>query len=198
MLWHLIPPVKSDALPVWSWIGCCFPHTHSCSPPTSTCKVVLLQLLPLLPLPPPESVFAACASGQLPPWVRHVVLNHAEYIELLPPHLAVTAGAWSAAGGKGQRAVGEGTDVGATTADSACGSSEHHWEGMPTLHPVIWFRCVSRRTAIGVLGGGVLLALGEATWGEPNLLPMGMHVDCSHGSQTCPTICDMCQSSIEC
>ncbi|GFR43572.1 hypothetical protein Agub_g4667, partial [Astrephomene gubernaculifera] len=34
-----------------------------------------------------ESVFSACRSGQLPPWVRHVVADHAEFIELLPHHL---------------------------------------------------------------------------------------------------------------
>ncbi|GLC68399.1 hypothetical protein PLESTF_000687400 [Pleodorina starrii] len=96
------------------------------------------------------SVFSACADGQLPPWVRHVVMEHAEYIELLPPHLAAeltdadlekiagAGGSAQAAGGAGGAAAGgSGGAAGTSRPAAAAGAAA---AGVPQLHPVIWFR----------------------------------------------------------
>lgn len=48
-------------------------------------------------------MLAACAAGLLPPWTRHVVLEHGEWVEFLPRHLHDEAAAagfrWRGSGG---------------------------------------------------------------------------------------------------
>ncbi len=72
-------------------------------------------VLPCL-LPRAASVLAACAAGQLPPWTRHVVLEHGEWVEFLPRHLhdeAAAAGfVWRGSEGTGAGA-GAGSQRGA-------------------------------------------------------------------------------------
>ncbi|KAG2493422.1 hypothetical protein HYH03_008242 [Edaphochlamys debaryana] len=66
-----------------------------------------------------ESVFAACAAGTLPPWTRHVVQEHVEWIEFLPYHLMPYASAHPAA--SSSSAVGPRPDEAAPA--SAAGAS---------------------------------------------------------------------------
>ncbi|GLI58926.1 hypothetical protein VaNZ11_000711 [Volvox africanus] len=91
-----------------------------------------------------ESVFAACANGQLQPWVRHVVMDHAEYIELLPPHLVEIAAARGHSGelGMGGEGGNDRASCGAPAAavsTSAC-SSPPQKAGLLAFHPILWFR----------------------------------------------------------
>ncbi|KAG2489203.1 hypothetical protein HYH03_012227 [Edaphochlamys debaryana] len=58
-----------------------------------------------------ESVLAACAAGTLPPWTRHVVQEHVEWIEFLPYHLMPYAAVHSAAAASGAAEVAGATAV---------------------------------------------------------------------------------------
>ncbi|GIL70251.1 hypothetical protein Vretimale_3525 [Volvox reticuliferus] len=86
-----------------------------------------------------ESVFAACASGQLPPWVRHVVMDHAEYIELLPLHLIEAVVVRGHSSEIGSAADGVSGEISCGAQAAACSSTPRNG-GLPAFHPVLWFR----------------------------------------------------------
>lgn len=89
-------------------------------------------------------MFAACAAGQLPPWVKHVVMEHAEFIEFLPPHLSADLEKAPVAPDEG---AGPSIAAGGASGSAAAGSTTAG-DGMfaalrrlaPVVHPVIWFR----------------------------------------------------------